>query len=94
MTESRKQPSQPAQGDQAQRQQFEAELQQARQQLASGAAPGGTPAGAQAMPSLGKIWTLLNKALTDSHIVEWLWSKWQEAHPTPQPPAPPPEPAS
>jgi hypothetical protein len=97
MTESRKQPSQPAQAD-PQRQEFEAAVTQARQQLRAQAAP----EGAQAMPSLRGIWQVLAHALSDSAILDRLWSLWKEwraAHggttePTPQPPAPPPEPAS
>jgi hypothetical protein len=92
MTESRKQPSQPAQGDQAQRQQFEAELSQFTRHA-------GTPAGAQAFPSGGTILAALAELLKNGGIKDQLLAIWERlkggtTEPTPQPPAPPPEPAS
>jgi hypothetical protein len=105
MTEQRKtpSPSQPTQANQSQpeqalpadRGQFETQLQQAVAH-AGATAP---PSGAGAMPNLRGLWSFLAGALTDPAVRDLLWSLFQRwkggtAEPTPQPPAPPPEPAS
>jgi hypothetical protein len=93
MTEPRKQPSQPAQADQAQRQQFEQECAQ----LQHGPH---TPAGAQAFPSGMTIFAAIAELLREGGIKDQLFELWKKLkggtteQPTPQPPAPPPEPAS
>jgi hypothetical protein len=85
----------PAQADQAQRQQFEQELGQLERQHEAGA-----PAGAQAgLPGPRRIWAAILAALKNPAVRAAVLAAWEalsgtEENPTPQPPAPPPEPAS
>jgi hypothetical protein len=58
----------------ADRAQFDAELQEARRQLATHAAP----AGAQAMPGLAVIWHAIAAFLGSGDNVEALWSLWKQ----------------
>lgn len=82
--------------DDAERQQFEQALAEARGQLASHAGAGAAAGeGARGVgQTLAKFWGVLSDALVDSHFVDWLYEQFKKKHAPEQPPAPPPEPAS